>query len=252
MFSKEFQFFWFIGLMTIIFLSLIIFFVMILVKNGRVRQQAEIDVKDAIITTQEDEQNRIAEDIHDDIGPMLSAIKLQVANLLELEPNEITESINQIEDHLNMVINNVRGVARNLSSQLISKYGLEQSLIENINLVSALKKLKIDFKYDVKSIELNNDYQINIYRIVRELLTNSVKHSNCTVVNIGIRNINDFLIVKYSDNGNKIGQIDGGKSMGQTNIKNRINLLKGKVIFFSEKFDKGAKYEFHFPMLLIK
>ena len=248
MFSKEFQFFWFIGLMTIIFLSLIIFFVMILVKNGRVRQQAEIDVKDAIITTQEDEQNRIAEDIHDDIGPMLSAIKLQVANLSELEPDEIAESIDQIEDHLNMVINNVRGVARNLSSQIITKYGLEQSLIENINLVSTLKKLMIDFKYDVKNIELNDDYQINIYRIVRELLTNSVKHSNCTLINISIKNINDFLIVKYSDNGNKIDQLDTGKSMGQTNIKNRINLLKGKIILFSEKFDEGANYEFHFPI----
>ena len=248
MFSKEFQFFWFIGLMTIIFLSLIIFFVMILVKNGRVRQQAEIDVKDAIITTQEDEQNRIAEDIHDDIGPMLSAIKLQVANLSELEPDEITESIDLIEDHLNMVINNVRGVARNLSSQIITKYGLEQSLIENINLVSTLKKLMIDFKYDLKNIELNDDYQINIYRIVRELLTNSVKHSNCTLINISIKNINDFLIVKYSDNGNKIDQLDTGKSMGQTNIKNRINLLKGKIILFSEKFDEGANYEFHFPI----
>ena len=234
--------------MTIIFLSLIIFFVMILVKNGRVRQQAEIDVKDAIITTQEDEQNRIAEDIHDDIGPMLSAIKLQVANLSELEPDEITESIDQIEDHLNMVINNVRGVARNLSSQIITKYGLEQSLIENINLISTLKKLMIDFKYDVKNIELNDDYQINIYRIVRELLTNSVKHSNCTLINISIKNINDFLIVKYSDNGDKIDQPDSGKSMGQTNIKNRINLLKGKIILFSEKFDEGANYEFHFPI----
>lgn len=248
MFSKEFQFFWFIGLMTIIFLSLIIFFVMILVKNGRVRQQAEIDVKDAIITTQEDEQNRIAEDIHDDIGPMLSAIKLQVANLSELEPDEIAESIDQIEDHLNMVINNVRGVARNLSSQIITKYGLEQSLIENINLISTLKKLMINFKYDVKNIELNDDYQINIYRIVRELLTNSVKHSNCTLINISIKNINDFLIVKYSDNGDKIDQPDTGKSMGQTNIKNRINLLKGKIILFSEKFDEGANYEFHFPI----
>ena len=234
--------------MTIIFLSLIIFFVMILVKNGRVRQQAEIDVKDAIITTQEDEQNRIAEDIHDDIGPMLSAIKLQVANLSELEPDEITESIDQIEDHLNMVINNVRGVARNLSSQIITKYGLEQSLIENINLVSTLKKLMIDFKYDLKNIELNGDYQINIYRIVRELLTNSVKHSNCTLINISIKNINDFLIVKYSDNGDKIDQPDTGKSMGQTNIKNRINLLKGKIILFSEKFNEGANYEFHFPI----
>ena len=234
--------------MTIIFLSLIIFFVMILVKNGRVRQQAEIDVKDAIITTQEDEQNRIAEDIHDDIGPMLSAIKLQVANLSELEPDEITESIDQIEDHLNMVINNVRGVARNLSSQIITKYGLEQSLIENINLVSTLKKLMIDFKYDVKNIELNDDYQINIYRIVRELLTNSVKHSNCTLINISIKNINDLLIVKYSDNGDKIDQPDTGKSMGQTNIKNRINLLKGKIILFSEKFNEGANYEFHFPI----
>ena len=234
--------------MTIIFLSLIIFFVMILVKNGRVRQQAEIDVKDAIITTQEDEQNRIAEDIHDDIGPMLSAIKLQVANLSELEPDEIAESIDQIEDHLNMVINNVRGVARNLSSQIITKYGLEQSLIENINLVSTLKKLMIDFKYDVKNIELNDDYQINIYRIVRELLTNSVKHSNCTLINISIKNINDFLIVKYSDNGDKIDQPDSGKSMGQTNIKNRINLLKGKIILFSEKFNEGANYEFHFPI----
>lgn len=239
----------FLALVVIVFLCLLIFFLAIVVKNFRVRQKAESDVKDAIISTQENEQNRIAEDLHDDIGPMLSAIKLQVSALSDADKDELNESLITIESYLNQAINNVRAVARNLSSQLIVKFGLEQSLRDNISIVSSLKRVNINFVFELKEYKLLASQEINFYRIIREMLNNSVKHSNCENIWISLVYNNQSILLAYSDDGRADEKVDSTKSMGQTNIRNRVNLLNGVIKNFSDDFTTGAKYEFIFPVV---
>ncbi len=242
------EIYWFLSLVVIVILCLLIFFLAIMVKNYRVRQKAEGDVKDAIINTQENEQNRIAEDLHDDIGPMLSAIKLQISSLSDADKDELKESLVNIENYLNQAINNVRAVARNLSSQLIVKFGLEQSLRDNISLVSAMKRVKINFDFQMKDYKLLANQEINFYRIIREMLNNSVKHSNCENIDISVIYNNRLIILSYKDDGRSKSDFSSTKSMGQTNIRNRVNLLKGNINKFSEDFSSGANYEFTFPV----
>ncbi len=239
----------FLALVVIVFLCLLIFFLAIMVKNFRIRQKAENDVKDAIISTQENEQNRIAEDLHDDIGPMLSAIKLQVSALSDVNKEELNDSLVTIEGYLNQAINNVRAVARNLSSQLIVKFGLEQSLRDNISMVSSLKRVNINFDFELKDYKLLASQEINFYRIVREMLNNSVKHSNCENISIALIYKNQSILLSYFDDGRSKSNGDSPKSMGQTNIRNRVNLLNGVIKKFSDDFSAGAKYEFVFPVV---
>ncbi len=246
--QNQHEIFWFVALVVIVVLCLLIFFLAIMVKNYKVRQKAEGDVKDAIITTQENEQNRIAEDLHDDIGPMLSAIKLQVSALTDADLEEVRDSLGTIENYLNQAINNVRAVARNLSSHLIVKFGLEQSLRENIGMISALKRTKIDFNYDLKDVKLTANEEINFYRIVRELLNNSIRHSNCENIHLSISKDNNSIALLYKDDGKSALDQSSSKSMGQINIRNRVNLLKGIVKKFSDDFSSGANYEFVFPL----
>jgi signal transduction histidine kinase len=238
----------FLALVVIVFLCLLIFFLAILVKNFRVRQKAESDVKDAIISTQENEQNRIAEDLHDDIGPMLSAIKLQVSSLSDADKEELNDSLVTIESYLNQAINNVRAVARNLSSQLIVKFGLEQSLRDNISMVSSLKRVNINFDFELKGYKLLSTQEINFYRIIREMLNNSVKHSNCENINISLIYTNQAIELSYLDDGRTNSNGNSSKSMGQTNIRNRVNLLNGVIKKFSDDFTTGADYAFVFPV----
>jgi signal transduction histidine kinase len=213
-----------------------------------VRQKAESDIKDAIIKTQENEQDRIAEDLHDDIGPMLSAIKLKISALSDANADEIRDSIGSIENYLNQAINDLRAVARNLSSQLIVKFGLEQSLNDNISMVSASKNINIRFNCHLKGFTLNPLQEINFYRIIRELLNNSVKHSNCGNIDISIEAENNNLVLLYKDDGESSVKKTPSKSMGQINIRNRVNLLGGEIRKFTDEFQKGASYEFVFPV----
>ncbi|MFZ7116734.1 MAG: sensor histidine kinase [Bacteroidota bacterium] len=240
---------WFLGLVVIVILCLLIFFLAIMVKNYRIRQKAESDIKDAIINTQENEQNRIAEDLHDDIGPMLSAIKLQVSALVDAEKDELNESLSTIDGYLNQAINSVRAVARNLSSQLILKFGLEQSLRDNISIVSSLKRVNINFDFKLKGYKLHASQEINFYRILREMLNNSVKHSNCENIRIALIYNDQSILLSYTDDGKTDSNGDSSKSMGQINIRNRVNLLNGVIKKFSDDFTVGANYEFVFPVV---
>lgn len=246
---SQIEIFWFVALLVIVVLCLLVFFLAIMVKNYKVRQKAEGDVKDAIIITQENEQNRIAEDLHDDIGPMLSAIKLQISALSDANKNELEDSLISIENYLNQAINNVRAVARNLSSRLIVQYGLEQSLRDNISVVSALKKINIEFVFDMGNNKLISNQEINLYRIIRELLSNSIKHSNCENIHICIISEKKEINLQYKDDGRTFSIPSASQSMGQINIRNRVNLLKGNIKKFSSDFSKGANYEFMFPVI---
>ncbi len=249
MLQNQNEIFWFVALIVIVVLCLLIFFLAIMVKNYKVRQKADGDVKDAIISTQENEQNRIAEDLHDDIGPMLSAIKLQVSALSDADSSEVKSSLGQIENYMNQAINNVRAIARNLSSQLIVEYGLEQSLRDNIGIVSSLKKINIDLAFNMNNKELGPNQEINLYRIIREMLNNSVKHSNCENIQIVIVCDKNEILVQYKDDGKSKSGVNTSQSMGQINIRNRVNLLKGQIKEFTVDFSKGANYEFIFPTI---
>ncbi|MBL0105193.1 MAG: hypothetical protein IPP51_16330 [Bacteroidetes bacterium] len=247
MLSSPTQFLWFLAVATLTIVLMMAFFFYVLVKNVRVRQKSEVDIRDAVISTQEAEQNRIAEDLHDELGPMLSAVKLKVSTLADLEKDELGQSVELVEDYLDRAISDIRLVARNLSSHLIAKYGLEQSLRENINLISKSKSISIQMDFKLNNILLTEEVQTNLYRILRELLNNSVKHSNCTDIDISIVGSSDFIDVKFDDNGNAVKR-EAGKGLGQTSVRNRLNLLRATVVKFTDEFSLGSHYHFILPV----
>lgn len=143
MLSSTSDFIGFVLIIAFFIVAMITFFFLLLVKNTRIRQKAEVEIRDAIINTQEVEQNRIADDLHDEIGPMLSAIKLKVSSLCEVEKDEMEETLTKIEEYLDQAIGDVRAVSHNLSSKLVGRYGLSQSLSENASLIKKTRNINV-------------------------------------------------------------------------------------------------------------
>jgi signal transduction histidine kinase len=231
-----------IFLISFAFMMLFIFFIVMMLINTRIRRKKEIEKLQAIISTQENERKRIAEDLHDEIGPMLSAIKLQINSFPPIR-EELEKNIKETSNHLDTVIQNIRGVVRNLSPSKLHSRGLIQSIEEFRSIIEKNDKIRFRLFHEGVNAKWHEQAESNIYRIVYELINNSLKHSNCSEINMALRGYQDVFLILYTDNGNAVTKAnESSPGMGLQNIRTRVAMLKGKLNTHAD-FSSGAYYE---------
>jgi signal transduction histidine kinase len=237
------EFLYLISIIAFGFLMLLLFFLIVMVLNVRIRKQKEIEKLNAILETQENERKRIAEDMHDEIGPMLSAIKLQINSFLSLQTKEDLESnIKETSGYLNVIIQNVRNVVRNLSPANLSNHGLVKSIEDFRNIIEKDGHIRFNFMNEGIGSRWKETAEINIYRMVNEMINNSLKHSNCNEINLALRMYEKEFLVLYTDNGSiQEANAVNSSGMGVKNISSRANMMNGKVSTYRD-FTRGAFY----------
>jgi len=224
------------------FLLLVLFFFYLLFYNVKIRKQKEIEKLNAILETQENERRRIAEDMHDEVGPMLSAIKLQISNFAACPEEDLEEQIKQTSAYLDTVIQHVRTVVRNLSSKKLKEHGLVQSIIDIQSRVEKDSRIKFSFQQEGINGQMKETTEANVYRIISEMVNNSIKHSNCSEINLVLRMYEqNKLLLMYTDDGKVNRSPEGKTGMGLNNIISRVNILNGKL-FTLPDFSHGAFY----------
>jgi signal transduction histidine kinase len=239
--SKD-EFLYLIFIIAAAILMLLLFFIVVLILNVRIRKQKEIEKLNAVITTQEDERKRIAEDLHDEIGPMLSAIKLQINNFT-IDRDELDKSVKETSAHLDAVIQNIRGVVRNLSPSKLHSQGLIQSIEEFRTIIEKSNKIRFKLYHENINKSWNEQAEASVYRIIHELINNSIKHSNCSEINIALRVYEKVCLILYVDNGS--ARLNGNSKehgSGLQNIQTRVAMMKGKLNTHRD-FTDGAFYE---------
>lgn len=199
------------------------------------KNQKEIEVMQAMIKGEEGERKRIARDLHDGIGSMLSSLKMRftkVNNSADFDVNEI--------DNMNTLLTNsiaeLRQVSYNLIPESLLKLGLEHALSDLCEMLKT-EEVQIDFHGDTIKNDIPESIQITIYRIVQELLNNALKHSNSTEILVDCSQNQSLFFITVEDNG--IGfdtdKIDSFEGQGLKNLKNRVELLNGKIEIDSSK-----------------
>lgn len=151
------------------------------------------------IEIQEAERSRIGSDIHDDLGPTLSAIKLKINHLTS---NEATTSRNiiQLKSMVDDTIKVVRGLSHSLYPTTLEKYGLSNAISELSQRINS-PSIKTSFEIDDQIDKLSFYKQINIYRIIQEFCNNSIKYSNCSNIIMTMNIDEDCCSLTLSDNG---------------------------------------------------
>ncbi|TAH39069.1 MAG: hypothetical protein EYC69_12805 [Bacteroidetes bacterium] len=222
---------------------LIFLFVVVVIANVRRRQKAELEKLHALIAAEDNERSRIAKDLHDDLGPLLSGIKLQI-NLLNGRsgPQQLEEVLNSTSEQLDSAIGNVRYVVRNLMPPGLEKYGLVKSISDFQNLVSKNENIKFEFKHSGIEKRFKGTVELTIFRIIHELINNSIKHSNCSLIKLDLILDDDWLKISYKDDGKSALTGDISPGMGLSNIESRVNLFNGKFKTPLD-FSEGADYE---------
>lgn len=209
-------------------------------------------ILEATIEIEERERRKLGSDLHDDVGPLLSAINMHLSLLARKEELlKYCDSINEISLILKDAITAVREIANNLSPHILINYGLESALKAFFETKSNI--LPVVVEYHPEDMYLTQKIQLVLYRITVELYNNSLKHANADRVLIKIELSGDTLIYRYMDNG-KGFNLDGllnetNTGMGLINIFNRIKAVNGTRNVQTAP-GKGFSFEFTIPDIL--
>jgi signal transduction histidine kinase len=208
-------------------------FFFVLIRKFRINlEQRRREAITNLLLGQENERLRMARDLHDEIGPQLSTIYASMG-FLDVNDEKSKAMVDELKSTMKAAIQNVRSVSHDLMSQSLKKYGL----IEGINEIIQRKKnspFEIKLESNSDGMEYNDTIKSNLYKITQELIYNSEKHSQATLVQVKIelKPESKELLYEYSDNGVGNPNYDEKEAgIGIKNIHTRVDLMNGKIHF---------------------
>lgn len=216
-----------------------------------VRQQKKLihEKLMAEINTSEEERKKLSSDLHDDLGPVLATIKIYV-NALSQQDERDKKLIANINKYLDGGIMHVRTMANGLLPNTLQRKGLQKALEEYVDNITLYVPFEIHLLFQEPLPDLNEEASLNIYRIIQEIITNTIKHSRAKVLQLNFERRNNTLEIYTEDDGVGFDYTDhnfvpGGN--GLSNIKSRIEMLKGKCTIYSRE-GEGARYVLAIPI----
>ncbi len=215
------------------------------------RKNFEKEIMNAIIDTEEKERKRFSEDLHDGLGSILSTIKIYIntlhnETLAKKQHDELVVFTNQLIDE---AIQNSKEIANNLSPNIIKRFGLASAISSLCTKIQATSDVSINFDASKFGHKLKEDQEISLYRIISELINNSIKHSGANKLEIVFKSETEKLKIHFADNGHGFNfqQTIQSKSqgLGLQNIINRVNSMNGSFDTGTMKM-KGFNINFEF------
>ncbi|MGB5006150.1 MAG: ATP-binding protein [Ferruginibacter sp.] len=193
---------------------------------------------DAMLKGQEEERSRLAKDLHDGLGGMLSGVKLSFVNMKEnlIMDSESVSSFEKSILQLDNTIAELRKVAHNLMPEALVKFGLKNAVLDFCNSMQLSSKTKIIFEQLGTERLLSSTADLYIYRIVQELINNAIKHANADQILVQLTKTNDKVLLTVEDDGKGFNTelIRSAKGIGLKNIQQRVDYLKGKIDIASQ------------------
>ncbi|WP_228410113.1 tetratricopeptide repeat-containing sensor histidine kinase [Chryseobacterium viscerum] len=212
------------------------------------KQNSKISTLTALLEGQEQERGRLARDLHDGLGGLLSGTKHQLSYLNPHQSGNIEEGISKSIDQIDGAVEELRRVAHNLMPDLLLKYGLEIA-IQEFALRISNNALEIHTEFINYSNSISQEKQLIIYRIIQELVNNAIKHANTSEIIIQISEEENALNLTVEDNGKGFdpASLDEKKTAGFHNIELRVQFLKGTMNITSE-LNIGTSIELQIPI----
>lgn len=210
-------------------------------RNITERKLFERKIMSTVIQTEEKERSRFAKDLHDGLGALLSGINMYI-NLLntgKLDEDEKENIIKQSKGLINQAIASTREIANNIRPHVLSNFGLVASIEAFCEQINNTNSVSINFNPLNFNATLNYDIEIIIYRIVNELINNSLKHASAKTVTISLFNKQDTLFLYYNDDGTGFNIEETLKNkpqnMGIRNIISRLDSIHAIYEMYSSK-----------------
>jgi len=229
----------FIGTLGMILLALSIFFFFVTYQKRMLKKQLELNETQArqreeiiknTIQSQENERKRIARDLHDEVGAMLSVVKLNVGRIeKKSEEPKSKELALETKQYLDEVITQVRRISRALLPPSLEKLGIFFAIEELSNWVNKADQIKIECWKSGEQFRFEPEKELAYFRIVQELLNNAIKYSEASLIKINARFQNNCIVVSVADNGIGFNVEEKQNSgLGLKNLESRSAIIGAK------------------------
>lgn len=231
--------FWFIVLGIIIagFISFTIYKIKANNKQRKFNEQLKEEQRRRfleVLQTQENERSRIASDLHDGVGHLLSAIKLNLSALSTENNNDksITDNLGKMVDSASL---EVRQISHELMPQSLTELDIISALNELANRINKSNSITVTISSQNEITDISKKTQIVVYRIIQEVLNNILKHAKASTVDINLTHSKSKLFLVIQDNGIYFDEnaIKSSGGIGWKNIKARIEMFKGEYSILS-------------------
>lgn len=191
--------------------------------------QHQIELMRSSIQAQEDERKRIARDLHDELGAVLSILRMHLIQFeTQLDPSLHNKTKN-MRELTETAMSNMRRISHELMPPQLEMFGLVSSLDEVVRQINTTEKLKVTLTSNGNLNELKWDAKLGLYRICLELLNNGIKHAQASQIDLTIYLEGQTIICNYQDNG--IGfKENQGKGIGLKSIEGRVKSLSGQFM----------------------
>ena len=196
---------------------------------------------------QEIERARLAKDLHDDIGQLLTATKFRLEALPNTNP-EVDEQLENVKELITYTIKEVRTITKNLSTKVLEQHGLEAAIKEVCKPFYDPENLQINIEYKLGNAT-DNKLQLAIYRIVQEAINNIIKHASASLISIKVLERKDHIFLQICDNGLgfDLTKENPMRGNGLSNIRERTYLFNG-IFEIKSAVNEGTVITCKFPI----
>ncbi len=190
----------------------------------------------SVLQGEEAERSRMARDLHDGLGGLLSSVKI---NLSSMKGNSIisNENADAFENAIRLLdhsITELRRVAHNMMPETLVHYGLKTAITEFIKRMGTQKEVSIDFSFFGDDLRYSSELEITLFRIGQELVNNAIKHSSADKISIQFFSEEKRICLQVLDNGKGFDPHAGKEGKGLVSIRNRVDSFNGRFDIWSK------------------
>lgn len=227
---------------TGVLISVIMLFSLIFIKRifnlqkqmDILRKQNESKILSAIIKTEEKERQHFAKELHDGLGPLLSSVKMAISAINQKDTK--VKVLSNAENLIDESIITLKEVSNNLSPHILNNLGLLKAIKSFISKIQLPEGPEIKLNSNIDQKRFSYNIEVVIYRIVCELINNTLKHARAYNIYIDLISDDSTIRLKYIDDGLGLKNSDlfSGKGMGLSNIESRIKSLNGTYNMYTK------------------
>ena len=202
-----------------------------------IKREQEVRTLESLMEGEEKERLRIAKELHDGVNGDLSAIKFKLSSLLEMNNSVIKEAVTMIDNSCDQV----RAISHNLVPPSLKNFNLVEAVEEYCQSMNSIHAPEVHFQQVGDAIDLDKKQEANLFRIIQELVTNSIKHAEAKEINVQLSHLKNTIQLTVEDDGKgfdpKTVKSDG---IGMQNVQSRVDYLNATLDFVSN--EKGTSY----------
>jgi two-component system sensor histidine kinase UhpB len=200
-----------------------------------------------VLKAQEEERQRVARDLHDEVNQALTALLLRLEAAAQHAPPELKGELDETKQLANQAMMELLDLARQLRPAALDDHGLTAALATQVRDYDRRGPARASLELDQGLAELPQDVELVIYRVAQEALANAVRHSGAQHIDVSLGRIDSRAVLEVSDDGKGFAFAEETKGLGLSGMRERALLVDGSLVVDSRP-GKGTTVRLEVPL----